>query len=88
MATIVITDHPDSMSVDSFDIVFLYLVCGSQTTEKYSTVDLTRAKYATSLQRFGKYLRLCFKKFSVLLAFLVVVVAPSLLPCVVIVVAY
>ena len=71
MATIVITDHLGSTSVDSFDFVFLFDVCGSQTTEPYSTVDLTRAKYATSLHCFGRYLRLHFKKFSVLLAFLV-----------------
>jgi len=40
------------------------MVCGSQTTEPYSTVDLTRAKYATSLHCFGQYLRLRFKKFA------------------------
>ena len=59
VATTVNTDHPVSTSVDSFDFVtlstlsFSLMVCGSQKTEPYSTVYLTRAKYATSLHCFG-----------------------------------
>jgi len=46
--TIVITDHPGSTSVDSITLSLSLLVCGSQTTEPFSTVDLTREKYAAS----------------------------------------
>jgi len=60
-------------SVDSLNLIFIFVGVWVPDIHIhiYSTDDLTKAKYTTSLHCFGQYFRLRLAKLRVLLAFLV-----------------